>query len=501
MVNPKGYWPHYPAFTSYTAPPVKSVSPAGASVQPGIPEQPGGVRAFWQRPPEAPLLKKEFISPAGYPLTLFVLPNGHRLMVEQRPSDYMGVRTFVGTGSIVENPVISSPLYGQTGLPSGIAHLDEHAHFLTTRNYPVKNSLINAINQLGTYCNASTDSEYIQHKLFFNREQLPEALRMHAESVLRPIYNADDLLQEKDNVKNEFAFRLGEVNGQLADKFEELMFDRPDRQTIGTLRDVENTTPEDLRRFRQLAYAPPNLLTIVTGNVSPQEVLQSLGPELLSNPVQPSFANNAHVRLALKPGEVRTSTVTDPRLNAGYVHLGFPAPAFSNYRERMALELLGRLMMGNEQWNIGKTLVDEQRVATNFNFRYVPLRQTGSCKFILETPLGKEQEAATALLKQLQTLQHNWISEEQLAQVRQKVIQANRDIFDQTDASSFILGNEAVNNSLPYMLEFEKIANLITPEDIRQVALKYFDPNRYVVVYGRPPMSAQTPTGGSGGQQ
>src|SRR5688500_2108198 len=75
---------------------------------------------LWQRPP---VLLSTFTSPNGYPISLYTLSNGHRVLIEQRPTDVISLRTFVNAGSINENPYYNSALYGKTGLPTGIAHL------------------------------------------------------------------------------------------------------------------------------------------------------------------------------------------------------------------------------------------------------------------------------------------------------------------------------------------------------------------------------------------
>jgi zinc protease len=439
------------------------------------------------------LLTQTFTSPSGYPLTLFTLPNGHRLMVEERPSDFIGVRTFVNSGSAVENGIKPSPLYPQSGLPSGIAHLDEHAHFLATQHFPQKNAITAALSQMGAQWNASTGEEQIQHELFFNREDLDKALRLHAESVLRPLYNASDIQQEKDAVINENLMRMGEVPYKMIDRFYELMFDRPFRQGLGALQDVQRTAPPDLQRFHNLAYAPTNLFTVVTGNVNPQQILTILAPDFLNNPSRNGFPNNAQLRLALKPGEKRVATVVDPRITNSRVHLGFPAPPVNNFRERMAMEFLAEILGGSRLSVLNQALVDRSGLATRVQVEAITLKQAGFCKFNVDTPVGKEREAASALLGQLALFQEGLVSQEQLAQTRQALIQRFRESFEQSRNASQRFGEEALNNTLPYLLNYEQIASLITPEDLRKVAQTYLNPNTYALVYGLPGTAPPSP--------
>ena len=450
--------------------------------------------------PAAPVAQvQRFVSASGYPLTVYTLSNGHRLMVEQRPSDYIGMRTFVDSGSIVEDAVKPSPLYRNSGVPSGLAHLDEHLHLTSTENYPNKNGMAEALNLLGSRSNASTEDERIQHELFFNREDLIQALKLHAESLLRPLLNPEEINQEKNNVWNENSFRLGEVPYKMQDRLNDLLFDRPGKQTIGTWANLRDTTPDDIRRFRAQAYTPDRMLTIVTGNVDPQQVYQILAPDFLGNQAAPKSGANEALQLALKPDEVRVATVTDPRIATGMVHFGFPAPPANNYVERMAMEFLTQILAGSSLSVLDQSLVNQKALANQVEAHYQPLKQSGACQFMLDTPLGKEREAASEVLNQLAKIGQGQISEEQLAQARFVLVGRFKSRQEVTEGATHWLGSEGLRNALPYALHYEQIANLITAQDLQQVAQKYLNPKRYALVYGLPaiPQSSVVAEGAS----
>jgi zinc protease len=285
--------------------------------------------------------QQQWKSPLGYTVTQFTLGNGHKLLVEERPTtNFIALRTFVDAGSILENAVLPSPHYNDINLPSGIAHLDEHCRFLTTEHFPVKNTWTQAVNNMGSRWNASTSPEVIQHELFFNREDLPRMLQLHAESILRPTYNQTDLPQEKRNVINEATLRTRKPGSKIYNKLSELLFSRPDDQTLGLEQDVSRTTPVDLQYFRQLAYAPKNMVTLVSGNVNPDEVRRILEPELLKNPVKNRVINTPSTKLTLQPNQILSAVVTDPQLSNSVVSFAFPAPSRSSFKERVAMEFI-----------------------------------------------------------------------------------------------------------------------------------------------------------------
>lgn len=444
-----------------------------------------------------PLLRRQWTSPAGYPLILYTLPNGHRLIVEQRPSDFIGLRTFINGGSVIENAIAPSPLYRNVGLPSGIAHLDEHCHFLASQNYPVKNSWHATVDGLAGRTNASTSDEMIQHELFFNREDADTMLRLHAESVLRPIYNAQDLGQEKANVLNEIAMRGRKPINQLLYNMMGLLYDRPGNQTCGKPEDILATTPQHLALLNQLLYAPTNMVTMVSGNVNPEQVLGVLGPEFGKNPARLPHTGNQALRLALKPGEVRSAHITDSQLSNSKVGISFPAPPKGNYPDRMALEFLREILDGDDTAILQTQLVSGSGLSSGLDSFYMPLKQSGSYNVVMDVTPGQEQAALGGALNAIALVSQGLISDQVVANIRERLVRRFQSKQDSIPEVTHDMGAEAVTNTLPYFLNYERIANLITAEDLQRVAEQYLNPRTYAVVFATPaqPVSASQPGG------
>jgi zinc protease len=455
----------------------------GAPQQPYTPIMPGYGSIPWRQPP---MLVSQFTSPQGYPISLYTLSNGHRVLIEQRPTDIISLRTFVNTGSIHENPMKKSGLYGATGFPPGIAHLDEHCHFLCTQNFPRKNSWVETVSRYGARLNASTSSEMVQHELAFNREDLSAMLSLHAESVLRPIYNDAEIEQEKQNVVNEMGERTNHPEYKVMSKLSELLFDRPEEQTLGKPEDVRGTTAAQLQRFHNTFYTPTNMMTVISGRVDPNMVLASLNKEFGNNPPVIRADNTSAIRMALRPGEIRHATVHDAQLNYSMVNLGFPAPNRMNLRERMAMEFIVDLLGGGPTSLLEKQVKDQQRLATSVSVGYDPRKATGALEVQLHTNPGQEQQALAATLQGISTLSRYTVTPEKLDETRNRILHGFKQGFNNVELATQILGEESLNQSLPYYLNYMQLAQSITAEDISNTARKYLDPKTYAVVFGVP---------------
>ncbi len=448
-----------------------------------------GFMNAWRKPP---MLTSFFYQPSiyPYPIYMYTLSNGHRVVIEQRPTDVISLRTFINTGSVVEDALKPSRLYGNAGFPSGIAHLDEHCHFLTTQNFPKKNSWPEFVENLGVNYNASTDHEVIQHELAFNREDLPTMLAMHAESVLRPLYKPTDISQEKTNVLNEMSMRMAPPEAKVYDKTMELMFDRPGFQTLGKREDVKGTTVEDLQRFHQTFYTPTNMVTVVSGRVDPNWVLGQIDREFGSNPPRYGVQTNNALQISLRPGEIRSATIRDPQLSYSVINLAFPAPSKANLRERIAMEFLG-IMIGDGPYSLLEVEIkDKRRLATSMSVSYNPLKAAGTFEVGMETAPGQEQAALQETVNALASLPAR-VSQmayypQQFTEVRDKLIHKFKRDLNDVESSTFILGDESLTQSLPYYLNYLQLVNSITPQDLMTVAQKYFNPNTYAVVFGVP---------------
>jgi zinc protease len=436
-----------------------------------------------------------FYTPSGYPAFLYQLANGHRVLIEQRPTDFMILRTFIKTGSNWENPVINSPHYQPTGFPSGIAHLDEHCHFLTTQHFPQKNTWVGAIQQMGAMINATTSHDFVQHEVTFSRDKAPQIIAMHGEAVLKPRYSDSELIQEKRNVINEGLERTTPPDYKVANKTWELMFDRPIVQTLGKQSDVMRTSAQHLQQFFDTFYRPDNMLTIVSGgSADPAALLPYLDQAFGDNPPRMTPMPQAAIKNTLGPNEKRVATLTDPKLTYSIVNLGFPAPEKTNLRERTAMMLLGMVLGEGDTALLPSMMVDHLKLATKVQHHYQAFETAGLIEFSLHTRPGAEHQTAATTLELLNRFTQQPLDPSVVSNAKSRMIHDYKRLLNDTDACTMLLGHEALSNSMPYFTDFIRLTQSITPEELMMTARKYLNPNRYTLVYGVPGRHT-TPTG------
>ncbi|MBX2859672.1 MAG: insulinase family protein [Vampirovibrio sp.] len=445
-----------------------------------------------------PRLINTFQSPAGHPVQVYLLKNGHRVVIEQTRDDIVSLRTFINAGSVNENPVYKSALYSRTGVPSGLAHLDEHCHFLKTQHYPQKNTWVQATENLGARLNASTGHELIQHELTFNKEVLMPMIRQHGESVLHSFYDPNAIRQEITNVLNEAQESIHDPDQQVNSKIWELLFERSGFQSLGTRKDVLNSTAQDLTRFFQTFYRPTQMMTVISGNIDPAATLSAINREFSANPARSAPPNNAALQVALGPTEIRHATIYNPKLSAhSIVSLGFPGPDLENYRDRAAVEVLLNLLGSGPLSTLQQlkdTLVDPktgQKAIHAVDISLEPMKKAGAAGVYLQAQPGSEQLVSQAVLNLLQGLQQNPVAIRELEQTKNQIIYGFEKGLNDVDVRTMLMGMEMytgkADKMLPqYYLNYQQLIKNVTPADVMRVAQRYLNPARYALVYGLP---------------
>lgn len=433
----------------------------------------------------------------------YVLANGHQVLLHQTKSPIVTLRTHVNVGSDVENKVFKeTALYPETPFHSGIAHFDEHCHFLTTEHYPQKNAWVQQVEALGVSENASTSEEEVQHELHFNREDLGNVLQLHAEQVLRVTYNDAEITQEKKNVINECSERMNSGMAELYNHGQELLYDRPSFQTLGNRSDILRTTAKDLQRFKQTFYIPTNMITTISGDVTPQEVLPYLNKTFGAVPTSAlQQENKAHLKLALKPHEVREFTFTSPHfISAGAIYLGFKGPDKRNIKDRMAVEVLTNVLANTALSPMQRAIVDEGQLANSIDCGASAYKQSGDISFLMSSRPGKEHEAVKKLFEVLEGVEQTGFSEKELQEVKATLSHDYREALQHGSIVSRCMGSEQLTQSLPFFTEYIKYLNGVpkdspdyakygdgvTLAELQRVAKQYLTRDSYALVYALP---------------
>ncbi len=158
----------------------------------------------------------------------------------------------------------------------GSAHMFEHMMFKGTEHLRAE-AHAQLLNGLGGYVNAATDEDATHYINILPSDYLDFALQLEAERMRNLLFRKEMIEVEKEVVKEEI--RQQENNPALKGvlRFLEIAFTKhPYAWTAGgSLKDLDATTPEDLRKFYDAYYQPNNAMLVIVGRATLEQVKAS----------------------------------------------------------------------------------------------------------------------------------------------------------------------------------------------------------------------------------
>ena len=240
------------------------------------------------------------------------LPNGVRVVTIRLPhSASASVSVFVRTGSRNESARLN-----------GISHVVEHMAFKGTHARDAHRLNLDA-ERLGAQVNAHTDKDHTAYHMSGLAQHAGVFVQMLGDIVRHSTFPEDELERERQVILQEFIEDEDDPVSTAFKLFDKTCFGaHPLAQpVIGTRRNIERFTRDDLLDYVQQQYTGANVIVGVAGDIDPaaivDEVRAAFGtmPAGAANAIAaPSYAGGVSVR--------RQSGSSQ-----SHVMLGFPIPA------------------------------------------------------------------------------------------------------------------------------------------------------------------------------
>jgi zinc protease len=250
--------------------------------------------------------------------------------------------------------------------------------------------------------------------------------------------------------------------------------------------DLESMTVDDVADFYRRWYVPNNAVLVVVGDVEPREVFA-----LAEKHFGPIAARALPAR---KPQDepaqrgLRRVTVKAPA-ELPYVVMAFRAPPLRDAErdwEPYALDMLAAVLDGNEAARLNRTLVRGDRVANSAGAGYDGLAR-GPGQFYLIAVPTRERSAAdveAALRREMKKIIEEGVTEDELNRAKVQAVAQQVYERDSMFAQARQIGSLEMSG-IPHAtidLQLKKLRE-VTPEQVREVAAKYFREDALTVVY------------------
>ena len=366
---------------------------------------------------------------------------------------------------------------------TGFAHFFEHLLFEGTENIE-RGQWFSIVTENGGTNNANTTDDRTYYYEVFPSNNLELGLWMESERMLHPIINQIGVDTQNEVVKEEKRLR---VDNQPYGKFLEnvkknLFIKHPYRwTTIGEMEHLDAATLDEFLAFNKKFYVPNNAVLVVAGDINiahTKEMIQSyFGNIPRGAEIERNYEKDDPITEAI------TATAYDPNIQIPAVINAYRTPGFSE-RDSKVLDMISTYLSDGPSSKLYKKLVDEKKMALQtgaFNIS----QEDYSMYVIFGLPLGDNSlnDLVSEMDEEIVKIQNQLISERDYQKLQNKIENA----FVNSNASV-----EGIANSLAryYMLYDDTnlinteidVYRSITREEIKDVAIKYLNPNQRLVL-------------------
>ena len=411
-----------------------------------------------------------------FPVTVFELGNGFTVVgVDYDSPGIVAYYTVVRTGS--RNEV-------EDGF-SGYAHFFEHMMFRGTDKYP--SDAYNAVvKRMGADSNAFTTSDWTTYYTVASSEALETIMDLESDRFLNLKYSEEDFKTEAGAILGEYNLNFSNPVSLLREKLQDLAYTtHPYKHTtIGLLTDIQDMPNhyDYSLEFYSRYYRPENCILVVVGDFVQAE-LERLAEQYYGNWEPGGFVPD----IPQEPvqTEARSARITWPNPTLPFMMIGYHAPAFSDEHVDMpALDVFSQLLFSETAPLFRKLYLEEQIVDA----------LSGGATDSRDAPLF------TIMSRITDPTRVDYVRDAIIAEIeRMKSEAVDVSVLADTKAHmrySFAMGlnnPSSIAQTLGHYLQLTgdpetvnrvyELYDLVSPEDIRTVANKYFaETNRTVVV-------------------
>ena len=395
------------------------------------------------------------------------LDNGLRVMVVKTDyPDVVSLQIPVSVGS--RNEVEA----GKTGF----AHFFEHMMFKGSEKFP-QDVYADILKNSGVDNRAYTTNDYTNYHLNFSKQHLDKVLEIEADIFQNLSYTEEQFRTEALTVKGEYLKNNASPIRKLLAAVRKEAFDEHTYKhtTMGFFEDIE-AMPDQMeygQTFFERFYKPEYVSLVIVGDVDPKETMEMVkkhwggwqkGDYQAEVPVEPKQqqARYVHEQYEGLPGH--------------WLLVSYKGAAWQpEKKDRAALDLISQLYF-SENSDLYQQLVVEKQLASQM-FTYNPETKDPGLLHVF-VKVDDEKDLATVRDAINQTY----------AKARTELVDENKlEALKSNQKYSFINGldsSQAIASTLARYVHFERdpevintlyaTADKVSPEDIRDIANKYF---------------------------
>ena len=319
-------------------------------------------------------------------------------------------------------------------------------------------------------------------------EDLPLLFSTLAESLIEPVFPADQVNRLKSQMLTSLAIRGQSTQDVAAIEFDSLLFPNHPygRPEDGYIETINAITREDLVNFHRAQYYPEELTLVVTGAVHPQQVFD-LADRYFSQWQKPS------------PPAIAQHPAIHPVEQAVTKHIGIPGKSQSDLimgtlgPRRKAPEYLaaslGNSILGQFglMGRIGDSVREKAGLAYYASTSLNAWKEGGSWEVSAGVNPGNVERAAALISSELRRFTSELVTEEELTDNQNNYIgRMPLSLESNSGVANSILNLERFGLGLDYLQHYPSLIRAITREQVLEAARLHIDSDKLIIVSAGP---------------
>ena len=366
---------------------------------------------------------------------------------------------------------------------TGFAHLFEHMMFKGSKNVEPEGHP-SWISSIGGQSNAYTTEDATVFWETVPAQYLPLVLWLEADRLATLRIDEDVFKTEREIVQEERRMR---IDNQPYGRLNELIYDQAftvhpyKHPTIGSMKDLEAASINDVRDFFHTYYVPNNATLILVGDFNTKEA-QDLAAKYLGR--VPKADRPVPRDIPKEPPQTKERRVK--------LEESWPLPAvvvahhitFDGDPDSYPLHIASKVLSDGQSSRIYRTLVYEKQIAlAAFGGGNIIEDPNLFYAVAIVQPGHTPEEAIASLIAELDRLRNEPVTPAELQQAKNQFARDYIFSRESNKDKAMQLGHAAVihNDIKTADGEFDIFMN-ITPADVQRVARKYFTPENRLVM-------------------
>lgn len=419
----------------------------------------------------------EQILPCDTKAYMYKLENGQKVVIIPKNGPTY-VKTYVNVGSMNEPDRVR-----------GISHFIEHNLFNGSEGLDA-GEFFATVNKMGANTNASTGfaaTDYYIESNLLKKNDLETEIKIHSSMIETPKFAQSMIEKEKGPVTSEINMILDDPDNIATNNTLKLLYNikSTSKDIIGgTVDNINKLTKEDVVDYYKRNYYPANMTTVITGEVEPDNAMQLISKYFKSTNINPKPRNYENLVPLAKT--VRNDFISD-KTNSAIVSIGFNGPQNNNTKDKILLDAFQFFLVGSSVARLNKSLQEIQTNAFISSDR-ISTKPDGNVVILFSTQTSDDnvESALNKVFTEITDLEKHPPTQEELDIVKKKLKLNLAQVFESSDIINTVVGTAMLDNDLKSVMDFEKVIDNLSAQDIVNFAKKYFDLNKVAITVVHP---------------